>query len=198
MIGGDECLFGHEEADVNMVSYALGHPATPSRGHGCLQIQIVGDDADVFVLLVHFYWKLRPLAEITIKRFDGKTIDINASAMALGDTCVQLLPMHAVTGCDSVLYPFGKGKVPSWKVIMDSDDLEIEVFGESNATISDVMRTGCRVFCRLNGAKCDSTMNALRYKIFSTTLTIPSHKSLPPTDNTFALHLCSIEVYKYK
>ncbi len=38
-------------------------------------------------------------------------------------------------------YPSGKCKVSSLKVIMD---LEIEVFGESNATISDVMRTGFR------------------------------------------------------
>ena len=55
MIGDDECLFGPAEADVNMVSYAL----MMSREHGCWQIQIVSDDTDVFVLLVHFYWKLR-------------------------------------------------------------------------------------------------------------------------------------------
>ena len=147
MIGDDECMFGHEEADVNMVSYAL----MMSREHFCRQIQIVSDDTDVFVLLVHLYWKLRPLAAIKMKRFNGKTIDINATAMTLGDMCVQLLPMHAITGCDSVSYLFGKGKVSSLKVIMDSHDLDIEVFGESNATISDVMRTGCRMFGRLYG-----------------------------------------------
>ena len=54
MIGDDECMFGNEEADVNMVSYAL----MMSREHGCRQIQIVSDDMDVLVLLVHFYWKL--------------------------------------------------------------------------------------------------------------------------------------------
>ena len=86
-----------------------------------------------------------------MKRFNGKTIDINATAMTLGDKYVQLLPMHAITGCDSVPYLFGKGKVSSLKVIMDSHDLDIEVFGESNATISDVMRTGCRMFGRLYG-----------------------------------------------
>ena len=55
MIGDDECMCGHEEADVNMVSYAL----MMSREHSCRQIKIVSDDTDVFVLLVHFYWKLR-------------------------------------------------------------------------------------------------------------------------------------------
>ena len=119
MIADDECMFGHEEADVNMVSYVL------KREHGCRHIQIVSDDTDVIVLLVHFYWKLRPLAAITMKRFDGKTIDINATAMTLGDKCVQLMPMHAITGCYSVSCPFGKGKVSSLKAIMDSDDHEI-------------------------------------------------------------------------
>ena len=47
MIGDDECMFGHEEADVNMVSYAL----MMSREHGCRQIQIVSEDTDVFVML---------------------------------------------------------------------------------------------------------------------------------------------------
>ena len=65
-----------------------------------------------------------------MKRFDGKTIDINATAMALGDKCFQLLPMHAITVCESVSYPFGKDKVSSLKVIMDSDNRDIEVFSE--------------------------------------------------------------------
>ena len=131
MIGDDECMLPHEEADVNMVSYAL----MMSREHGCRQIQIVSDDTDVFVLLVHFYWKLRPLAAITMKRFDAKTIYVNATAMALGDKCVQLLHMHAITGCDSVSYPFGKGKVSSLKVIIDSDDLEIKRLASVSRTL---------------------------------------------------------------
>ena len=75
--------------------------------------------------------------------------------MTLGHKLFQRLPIHAITGCDSVSYLFGKDKVSPLKVIMDSDYLEIEVFGESNATISDVMRTGCRMFGRLYGAKCE-------------------------------------------
>ena len=111
-----------------------------------------------------------------MKRFDGKT-----TVMALVDKCVQLLPMHAITGCDTVSYPFGKGKMSSLKVIMDSDHLEIELFGESNATISDVMCTGCRIVGRLYGATCDTTMNALRYKILSTRLRWPAARDMGQT-----------------
>ena len=119
-----------------------------------------------------------------MKRFDGKS-----TVMVLGDKCVQLLPMHAITGCDTVSYTFGKGKMSSLKVIMDSDHLEIELFGESNATISDVMCTGCRIVGRLYGATCDTTMNALRYKTCSTRLNVRRLKSLPQTDDSLALHL---------
>ena len=63
-----------------------------------------------------------------MKRFDGKS-----TVMALGDKCVQLLHMHAITGCDTVSYTFGKGKVSSLKVIMDSDHLEIELYRMSCA-----------------------------------------------------------------
>ena len=67
--------------------------------------------------------------------------------------------------------------------------IEIELFGESNATISDVMCTGCRIVGRLYGATCDPTMNALRYKICSTRLNVRRLKSLPQTDDCLALHL---------
>ena len=62
----------------------------------CRHIQIVSDDTDVIVLLVHFYWKLRQLAAIIMNQFDGKTLNINATAMTFGDKCIQLLPMHAI------------------------------------------------------------------------------------------------------
>ena len=92
------CSDTKRQMSIDMVSYAL----MMSREHGCRQIQIVSEDTDVFVLLAHFYWKLRPLAAITMKRFNGKTIDVNATAMALGDKCVQILPMHDIKGRDSV------------------------------------------------------------------------------------------------
>ena len=109
MIGDDECMFGHKAADVNMDIIICRDDVKGTR----LSPNVtVSDNTDVFVLLVHLHWKLRPLAEITKKWFDGKTIDINATAMALGDKCIQRLPIHAITGCDSVSYPFGKTRCP--------------------------------------------------------------------------------------
>jgi len=83
LIGEANCTFGHEEADVNMISYAL----LMIKEHGKKHVQIVSDDTDVFVLLLFFYWKLRPSARISMKKFAGSIIDINATALKLGDKC---------------------------------------------------------------------------------------------------------------
>ena len=72
------------------------------KEHEKKHVQIVSDDTDVFVLLLFFYWKLRPSARISMKKFAGSIIDINATALKLGDKCFQLLPLHAATGCGSV------------------------------------------------------------------------------------------------
>ncbi len=38
-------------------------------------------------------------------------LDVNATCAHLGSTvCSQLLGAHAITGCDTESYPFGKGK----------------------------------------------------------------------------------------
>ena len=31
-----------------------------------------------------------------MNQFDGKTLNINATAMTFGEECIQLLPMHAI------------------------------------------------------------------------------------------------------
>ena len=45
-------------------------------------------------------------------------LDINATCAYLGDTvCSQLLGAHALSGCDTVSYPFDKGKISVLKTL---------------------------------------------------------------------------------
>ncbi len=44
-----------------------------------------------------------------MKTFDGPVIDINASALKLGEECKDLLAVHVLTGCNYQL-PIWKGK----------------------------------------------------------------------------------------
>ena len=68
---------------------------------------------------MHWLHKHRPNSHVTLGKFDGQIIDINVSSEMLGDPCANLLAMHALTGCDSVSYPSGKGKVGAIKILKD-------------------------------------------------------------------------------
>ena len=56
----------------------------------------------IFVMLLYFYWKVKPKWKVKMQKFDGKVIDINGFASALGDKCLKLLQFYALTGCDAV------------------------------------------------------------------------------------------------
>ena len=111
-LGDVDNIFDHEEADVSMVSYANKFAKECKK-----EIQILADDTDVFVLLMHWFHKHRPNSHVTLRKFDGQIIDNNVSSEMLGDPCANLLAMHALTGCDSASCPFGKGKVNAIKIL---------------------------------------------------------------------------------
>ena len=75
-----------------------------------IQIQITADDTDIFVLAVYFLHKYSLKANIVMKKNNGRFIDINSSAESLGTKCLDLLALHAASGCNSVSFPYGKGK----------------------------------------------------------------------------------------
>ena len=104
LIGKEQSMFNHEEAGANIVSYLLS--LHEEKRH----IQVGADDTDIFVLLVFFAWKHKVATQISMKKHDGSIISINATAEKLGDKCKCLLPLHSLTGCNSVSYLFGKGR----------------------------------------------------------------------------------------
>ena len=113
MIGEEQNAFQHEEADVSIISYLF----LLFNRHQLEHIQIKADDTDIFLLLLHYYWSYKPDTQITMKKFGGNVIDINATAIKLGSKCSQLLAMHALTGSDSTFYPFNKGKISGLKIL---------------------------------------------------------------------------------
>ena len=50
----------------------------------------------------------------------------------LGHKCYDLLYAHALSGCDTVSYPFGKGK-KSVLSLMEKVDLHSKIFSEAAA-----------------------------------------------------------------
>ena len=74
LIREDQCMFGHGEADVNIISYTHHLVTEENR----TKVDICSDDNDVFVLLLFFLWKWQNHdLPIRTTKFDGTKFDIN-------------------------------------------------------------------------------------------------------------------------
>ena len=114
-----------------------------------------------------------------------------AVAGAIGPTSLQLLGMHAVTGCDTVSYPFKKGKLTALSKLQQGDFPELySIVGEETATHENLMITGQNFFAALYGQPNCSSINTARYMIYTEKNGKPPFvKSLPPTDKNLLLHM---------
>ena len=64
----------------------------------------------------------------------------------------QLLGAHALSGCDTVSYPFGKGKASVLKTLKpDTFPGLFELLGEDSAIHADLMTVGQKFFAALYG-----------------------------------------------
>ena len=113
-------IFEHEEVDVTLNSYVL--QASLHMKH----IQVLADDTDIFELLVYFTLYYNPTAKISMNKYNGQFIDINATVSKYGDKCSNILATHSLSGCDSVSYPYRKGKTTALNMMLNSD-VEISI-----------------------------------------------------------------------
>ncbi|MES9884700.1 MAG: hypothetical protein ABW185_27970 [Sedimenticola sp.] len=181
---GEEGVSQHEEADCIIISHVLH---LIEEGHE--RIQIVSDDTDIFALLVFFCWKWKSTSQISMKKGDGRVIDINATAEKLGAKSSQLLALHALSGCDTVSYLFGKGKT-SAVTLMLKNEVGLELLGEEDTSSENLLTIGHRFVGLLYKAKAPpASMNDLRHSIFVSKRSTPKIKSLPPTDAALDEHI---------
>ena len=99
--------------------------------------------------------------------------------------------MHALSGCDTVSYPCGKGKLTALKVIQNNDMSDLDVLVEYNTTQSDMMEAGKKFFLSLYSQTKSLSLNQARHTIYSRKKKPPKLKNLPPTDLNLALHVRS-------
>ena len=90
-----------------------------------------------------FYWcssfGLEACCTSFYEKYDGKVIDINATALKLGNKSFDLLAVHALSGCDTVSYPFGKWMISALNLLLKLD-LNLQVFTEPDAEEVDWMK----------------------------------------------------------
>jgi hypothetical protein len=161
LVSGDNSIARHDEADISLVSYML-HAASA----GAQTVRILSDDTDVFVLVVYWCWKAGVSCHVQMEKWDGSVLDINATVANLGDKCKGILGMHALSGCDTVSYPNGKGKLSALKVLNQTDIAGLDsVLGEEDANYSDLMATGKAFFLHLYGQKRSTSIYLSIYRV---------------------------------
>ena len=114
-----------------------------------------------------------------MKKWDGTVLDIRATVDKLGDKCGQLPGMHALSGCDTVSYPYDNRKKPALKVLMNNyiDGLQC-VLGEPGISQRQLNATAGAFFLTLYGQKKTDSLNTARYKMYMSREKPPSLKKL--------------------
>ena len=85
---------------------------------------------------------MRVVANIQMEKWNGDVLDVNKTIAQLSPRkCSQLLGLHVLSGCDTVSYPFGKGKKSALKLLeIDVPGLD-QVLGQPGATHAQLNAT---------------------------------------------------------
>ena len=110
---------------------------------------------------------MRVVANIQVEKWNGDVLDVSKTIEQLGRRkCSQLLGLHALSGCDRVSYPFGKGKKSTLKLLeIDIPGLD-QVLGQPDATHAQLKATTDSFFLSLYGQKSCMAMSDARDRFF--------------------------------
>ena len=89
---------------------------------------------------------------------------MNAACLQLGTKCLQLPAIYTISGCDTVSYPFNKGKIRALNVLKAGDfSGQFEVVGEENTTDAELMETCSQFFAAMYGQPEGTSMSLAHY-----------------------------------
>jgi len=161
---------------------------------------VVADDTDIFVLLCHF----RHLGKITsqvwmVSPIRGRSvIDINASVANNEEIMEDLLPMHGLSGCDTVAPYFGIGKGVALRVLR-SQKHSLSLLGDITVELKDVVKQCTRFVLACYGEEDTDSANDARYKLWMKKVSknianAPKLQSLPPTDEALCQNVARAHI----
>ena len=125
----------HEEADNTIVQQMLMVAREEPSG-----ITVLSDDTDVFALLLHYYLKddLKILVTMRSPMKDRVLAYIGSTVEKHKDIIPEILPVRALSGCDTVACCFGIEKVTVLKVVRSGHSLSL--LGQTNAPMPAVIK----------------------------------------------------------
>ncbi len=181
------------DADVDIVKAAveasLVHPTT-----------LIGEDTDLLVLLL--YYAQGDSKDLYFRsdktKADGsfKVYDIKHLQEILGhDVCLQLMFIHAMTGCDTTSRIFTVGKKAAFQKLVKGDPV-LQVcagaFTVPNQTTDVIDDLGCQAMVILFGGRSTDSLAITRFNTFSKKVVSASSfvtpERLPPTESATRLH----------
>ena len=182
----------HEEADVIIIHHVLSIVES-SRNY--INISVISDDTDVFVLFVHFYHNRYLTCRVTMDATSKQRtfIDIHATANLHKDIAGQQPAAHALSWCDTVAQFWGIGKTRVVKVLTSR---QLSELGNSTAALSDVVQESTAFIAACYGYEEAATMLDVRFKMWKVK-TKPNANivsawklmSLPTTNESFQQNL---------
>ena len=209
-----ELRCNQEEADTRIVLHA-----SVAANQGANRIIVKGPDRDVLVLLLHhrakivakeiFFLTGRMVTHVDMKRFipvhrlfdrlthEQHRILIVVYCLTGCDTCT-LIVVYCLTGCDTCSAFFGIGKKKVFNLMMQSAMKYQELKDLGNGSLSKIQKLACTQFVGVLHGNSDCTsLNEIRCT--KAAKKVPA-KKLPPTDNSFYLHLlrCTYQIMVWK
>ena len=107
-------------------------------------------------------------ARVQLDRRCGAMLNYNESSSFLGAKSLQLVCMHALSGCDTVYYPFCHGKATAIKVLKCANLSGLyTVFGQQSANYQQLLENGRKFICSIHGVAADESMASARYALYT-------------------------------
>ena len=125
----------HEVADIIITKHAISSSVLGRS------VQVVCDDTDVFILLVHFYHTHGP---------ERAVIDIKQTSEVHKDIAPDLLVLHGLSEADKVSSIHGIGKSTVVK-IAKKGKLNLGEIGNINADMNEVIDQATKFICSAYG-----------------------------------------------
>jgi hypothetical protein len=187
----------HEEADSRM----FAHVAYCVQEYGCDTAVIQATDTDVIVLGMYFSVRIQGLKELWIQKFD-KLIPLHDIVKSLSEAINVdartltgvLLTTYIMSGCDTVSYPYRRGKKQALAVALTnmtrlSDLGRFAEPGTDYELVSAAVMAASRYFFAALYGRCDfsGSIDELRAHLFATSK--GDLRALPPTEDAFKLHV---------
>ena len=98
--------------------------------------------------------------------------------------------MHALSGCDTTSYPYGKGKISALNTLLVGDFPGLaHVLGEVGTTQADLMEAAVPFFSALYRQPPETSMESARFILFTKKKKSPKIMALPPTSVNLLQHV---------